>query len=157
MNILRALDDAQVFRPFFRGDTWGAWRAFLAALFALPMTAEQTAIYQTHTGRSAPPGEASHEAWLICGRRSGKSFILALVAVFLACFRDWRPHLGPGETATVMVIAADRKQARTILRYCLGLLRGTPMLARQIESETQESRGLVQEHTWLHAGRCVAR
>ena len=64
MNILRALDDAQVFRPFFGGDTWGAWRAFLAALFALPMTAEQTAIYQTHTGRSAPPGEASHEAWL---------------------------------------------------------------------------------------------
>ena len=38
-----------------------------------------------------------------------------------------------------MVIAADRKQARTILRYCNGLLRETPMLAAQIEGETQES------------------
>jgi hypothetical protein len=33
------------------------------------------------------------------GRRSscGKSFVLALIAVFLASFRDWRPFLGPGE------------------------------------------------------------
>ena len=102
------------FRSVLPGDTWGAWRAFLAALFALPMTAEQIAIYQQHTGRSAPPGEASHEAWLDMWQAGGKSFILALVAVFLACFRDWRPHLGPGETATVMVIAADRnKHARS--------------------------------------------
>ena len=27
----------------------------------------------------------------MCGRRAGKTFILALTAVFLACFRDWRP------------------------------------------------------------------
>ena len=38
-----------------------------------------------------------------------------------------------------MVIAADSKQARTIMRYCLGLLREVPMLAQLIESETQES------------------
>ena len=52
MNILRALEDEQVFAPFFRGETWGAWRVFLAALFALPLTAEQLATYQRHTGRS---------------------------------------------------------------------------------------------------------
>jgi hypothetical protein len=79
---------------------------FLAALFALPMTAEQLAIYQPHTGRSVPPSEPSSESWLICGRRSGKSYILATIAVFLACFKDWRPFLGPGERATIMVIAA---------------------------------------------------
>ena len=44
--------------------------------------------------------------------RPAKSFVLATIAVFLACFRDWRPHLGPGERGTVMVIAADRRQAR---------------------------------------------
>jgi hypothetical protein len=62
----------------------------------------------------------------------------ACVAVFLATFRDWRPYLGPGERATVMVIAADRKQARTIMRYCVGLLRSVPMLSPLIEGETQE-------------------
>jgi hypothetical protein len=139
MNILHALDDRQVFAPFFKGDSWSAWRVFLAALFALPMTDAELAIYREHTGRTEPPTQPSNEAWLICGRRSGKSYILATVSVFLACFHDWRPFLGPGERATIMVIAADRKQARTILRYCVGLLRETPMLAAQIESETAES------------------
>jgi hypothetical protein len=88
----------------------------------------------------------------VCGRRSGKSFVLATVAVFLACFRDWRPFLGPGEVATVMVVAADRRQARTIMRYVTGLLRGVPMLAQLIESETRESLGLrnrvvIEVHT----------
>jgi len=43
----------------------------------------------------------------------------------LACFIDWRPFLAPGERATIMVIAADRKQARVIMRYVLGLLEAT--------------------------------
>jgi hypothetical protein len=64
---------------------------FLASLFALHLTPEQLALYQRHTGRNAPPGVRPSEAWLVCGRRSGKSFVLATVAVFLAAFRDWRP------------------------------------------------------------------
>ena len=39
MNILDALDNPNVFAPHFRGGTWRPWRAFLAALFALPMDA----------------------------------------------------------------------------------------------------------------------
>jgi hypothetical protein len=73
----------------------------------------------------------------VCGRRAGKSFVLAVVAVFLACFRDWRPHLAVGEKATIMVIATDRKQARVIFRYIRGLL-SIPMLAPLIERETSE-------------------
>ena len=38
-----------------------------------------------------------------------------------------------------MVIAADRRQARTILRYVKGLLQLVPMLARMIEAERQEA------------------
>ena len=139
MNILRALDDPNVFGQHFRDSTWGAWRVFLCALFALPMTPEQLTLFAKHTGRSTPPARALTEAWLCCGRRSGKSFILATIAVFLAAFRDWRPFLGPGEVATVMVIAADRRQARVIMRYCLGLLRSVPMLKQLIEGETREN------------------
>src|SRR6478609_8794324 len=106
MNIVEAIHDRQVFAEFFRGSTWHPWIAFLAALFGLPLTPEQLAIYQRHTGRSTPPTSPFTEAWLCIGRRGGKSFILAVIAVFLACFRDWRPYLGPGEVATVMVIAA---------------------------------------------------
>ena len=139
MNILQALDDPKVFAQFFKGPTWSAWRVFLAALFALPMTPEQLATYQKHTGRGTPPTQPLHEGWLVCGRRAGKSFVLATIAVFIACFRDWRQHLGPGEIGTCMIIAADRRQARVIMRYCLGLLKSVPMLAQLIEIETRES------------------
>jgi hypothetical protein len=152
MNILHALDDEKVFAPFFKGDTWSAWRAFLAALFALPMSVEQLAVYQHHTGRSSLPAQACNESWLVCGRRSGKSFVLALIATYLATFKDWRPFLGPGERGTIMVIAADRRQARVIMRYVAGLLHAVPMLERQIESEAQErvdlrNRVTIEVHT----------
>jgi hypothetical protein len=139
MNILHAIRDPQVFGLHFKAaDTWAAWRAFLAALFGLSMTEEELALYGKHTGRSAPPAEPLSEAWLVCGRRAGKSFVLALVAVFLACFRDWRPFLGPGEAGTIMIIARDRRQARVIKRYVHGLLQAVPMLRRQIEREDAE-------------------
>ena len=138
MNILQAVADPKVFKPYFRGNTWTMWLAFLAALFALPMTPEQLAIYQKCTGRTTPPISPSTQAWLVIGRRGGKSFILATIAVFLACFFDWRPYLGPGERATIMIIAADRRQARVIKRFCSGLLRGVPMLKTTIEDETKE-------------------
>ena len=139
MNILDALDDPKVFAPFFRGSTWSAWRVFLAALFGLPLTSEQRALYTKHTGRTKTPRSPLHEAWLCIGRRGGKSFILAVIAVFLACFKDWRPYLGPGEVATIMIIARDRRQARVIKRFITGLLRSIPMLRQVIEGETQET------------------
>jgi hypothetical protein len=139
MNIIDALRDPKVFAPHFKAGTWDAWIAFLAALFALPMSEQQLAIYRQHTGRRSPPTSPSLEAWLVIGRRGGKSFILALIAVFLACFFDWRPFLGPGEVGTIMIVAQDRRGARTIMRFALGLLKSIPMLRQQIENVTQES------------------
>ena len=60
------------------------------------------------------------------GRRGGKSRIAALVAVYLACFRDYRRVLARGERGHVMVLAADRRQARVVFRYISGLLDGGP-------------------------------
>jgi hypothetical protein len=139
VNILDALDDPKVFGGFFRAGTWDAWRAFLAALFGLSMSDEQLATYRRFTGRSTPPTQPLQEAWLVCGRRSGKSFVLATIAVFLAAFKDWRPYLAPGEVGVIMILAADRRQARVIMRYCLGLLKAVPMLAKLIEAEARES------------------
>src|SRR5262245_63847649 len=115
----------------------------LVRLFGLPMSAEQFVVYRAHTGRSAPPTAPLHEAWLVCGRRSGKSFMLACIAVFLAAFKDWRPYLGPGEIGTIMIIAADRRQGRVIRPYCLGLLRGVPWLKRLTGGPQRGAHGLA--------------
>ena len=62
---LRAFDDQAVFGSQFRDPaTWAAWRAFLATLFALPMTDEQLAVYRECTGRATPPAAPFTEAWL---------------------------------------------------------------------------------------------
>ena len=47
--------------------------------------------------------------------------IAALLAVYEAAFGDYTDRLSPGEVATVMVLAQDRKQARTVMRYVAGL------------------------------------
>src|ERR1700683_87353 len=140
VTILDAMRDPHLFAPWFKDEaTWRSWQAFLAALFALPGAPEQLAVYQRCTGRTEWPTAPASEGWLVCGRRSGKSFTLALIAVYLACFRDWRGHLAPGERATIMVIATDRKQARVIFRFIGALLGKVPMLARLIERETLEA------------------
>lgn len=140
MNLLDASRDPNLFAPWFRDPaTWTAWRAFLAALFALPMTEDEAAAYRRHTGREEAPEGAQDEAWLIVGRRGGKSFVMALIAVYLGCFRDYRAHLQPGERATVMVIAADRRQARVILRYIGGLLHNVAMLKAMVTRETADA------------------
>jgi hypothetical protein len=140
LTILDAVADDKLFAHWFRDRaTWNAWLALLAALFGLPLTDEQLAIYRECTGRGSPPTEPASEAWLICGRRAGKSFVLALIAVYLAAFHDYRRYLSPGERGTVLVIATDRKQARTIFRYIRALLTQVPMLAKLITREDRET------------------
>jgi hypothetical protein len=52
VTILDACDDEHLFARWFRDvETWAAWRAFLAALFGLPMDDEQAEIYRGCTGR----------------------------------------------------------------------------------------------------------
>jgi hypothetical protein len=139
VSILDAMADPKLFAPSFPAPSWRAWQSFLAALFALPMSPSLRAISQAHTNRRDPPTTPAREAWAICGRRAGKSRIAALTAVYLACFRDHTPVLAPGEVGTLMVLAADRKQARTIMRYIRGLLDAVPLLRQSIVSQTAES------------------
>ena len=139
-TLLDAARDAHLFGPWFKDrDTWRAWFVFLKTLFGLPLSPKELVLYQRCTGRAQPPSTPAQEAWLVVGRRGGKSFIVALIAVFLACFRDYRRQLAPGERGTVMITAGDRKQARVIFRYVRALLEGVPMLARLIERLDSES------------------
>jgi hypothetical protein len=139
VNILQAMSDRKLFKPWIKDErTWTAWRAFLATLFHLPMDEEQKAIVLSCTALEALPERAFDEAWLVVGRRGGKSLVMAMVAVFLALFKDWTSSMVPGERATVLVLASDKKQAKTILRYATALVEEVPLLASKIERVTSE-------------------
>lgn len=145
INILDAINDE--FAPWFKDrDSWSAWFVFLRALFALPMNDQHLETYRKHTGRTDPPDEVAKEAWLICGRRAGKSFTLAVVAVFLACFHSYKHYLVPGERGVVLVIARDRDQAKVIFSYIRALLTHVPVLNRMLDGPgTKENINLTND------------
>jgi hypothetical protein len=148
MTIIEAMQSPKLFAKWFKPkgwfkkqETWSSWYTFLRCLFGLPMDAADLELFQRCTDRTEPPAGGATEAVLICGRRAGKSMIMATVAVYLA-MRDWRPYLQPGERGTIMIIAADRKQARTIFDRITALLKET-QLSKLIERETNEQIDLV--------------
>jgi hypothetical protein len=136
MNILAALDDPNLLGASIRDpDSWKPWRALLTAAFGLPPSDDQLALYCQCTRRRVPPGAPASYLWLVIGRRGGKSFAMALIAVFLAAFKDWRKYLSPGERAIVLLVAADREQAKILHRYCHGIL-SPPLLASHVLNVT---------------------
>lgn len=153
MNIIQALKDKSLFGGWIRDpETFQSWFVFLKALFALKPTDEDLVIYRKHTGRSEWPTKPAKEAWVIAGRRAGKSLVAGLVAAFLACFRDHGKSLAPGEVVTIPVLAADRRQARVVMRFIDGLISNIPMLAAMVTARTQESiefsnRAVIEVHT----------
>lgn len=136
-TLLDLLADPAIFAPLFAGPTWRAWIGLLAAVFGLPVPEDVTDIVRRCTGRSALPTQPARELWAIIGRRGGKSRIAALLAVYLACFK--RYTLAPGERGIVMVLAADRRQARVVLRYVKALIDHVPMLDALVERQTTEA------------------
>jgi hypothetical protein len=157
MNLIQASNDRKLFKPFFRDpETWSAWRTFLKALFGLKLTVDEQGTYAKCTDRLKAPPDGFREAWLVCGRRGGKSFNLALIAVYLAAFKDWRPYLTAGERAHIVIVAADRKQAKVIFGYIRALLTETKMLAELVSRETSEEIELTNAVT-IEVATCSFR
>jgi hypothetical protein len=75
----------------------------------------QAELFRQCTGRRVLPGAPAAYLWLVIGRRGGKSFAMALIAVLL--------------------VAADREQAKILHRYCHGIL-STPILQSSVWNVT---------------------
>jgi hypothetical protein len=138
VSLLAAIDDAKLFGGVLKASTWSRWKVFLRVLVGAPLSESDLELYRACTGRERPPAGPFAEIWLAIGRRGGKTFIAALLAVAAACLRDYRAVLAPGERATVMIVAQDRRQARVALRYVVGMLKAIPMFRAMIVRETTE-------------------
>jgi len=154
VNALDFISDAALAGKAFDAPTWAPWRVALAAIFGLPIADADLELFRACTGRERPPTVQVREAWLIVGRRGGKSMVAAAIAVFLAVvFGVLRrgKDFGPGELGVVMVLASDRRQAQQILRYAKGLIELSPMLVKEASDATTESirlgRVVIEIHT----------
>jgi hypothetical protein len=139
MNIVDIMEDPRFFGPLFRDqETWRSWKVFLKALFAIPMVerADRKLLLQC-TGLRKPRNSPSREAYVIAGRRSGKSFMSSIIVAYLATFKDWSPFLSPGEKGWIFIIATDKDQAKIIKNYISGILNSNDIFRRLIDREHQ--------------------
>src|SRR5205823_5037966 len=80
------------------------------------------------------------------------SLFASALAVHTGAFGRFAQRLAPGEWATIMLLCADRRQSRTLMRYCTGLLDESPILASLVEHRTADSivlstRATIEIHT----------
>jgi hypothetical protein len=141
VNIIEAIGDPKLFRPLFKDpSTWRAWEVYLRALFGLRIEEKRDLkLLRAAAGLRRAPASPTKESFVIAGRRSGKSFISSIIAVYLACFKDWRPYLSRGERGFVFIIANDRLQARIIKDYVSGIMTGSPVLRSMVTSDLKET------------------
>ncbi|HJQ59526.1 MAG TPA: hypothetical protein VJ890_21645 [Vineibacter sp.] len=135
----QALDDPALLGATLQGPSWAAWRVLLIAAMGERLTPAERRIFSRLTGRAREPLKRVEEAWLVIGRRGGKSRALAALAAYLSGLCDHRDVLAPGERGIVLCIAPDQKQAGIILDYAEAAFRAAPIMAQLIGSRTADA------------------
>jgi hypothetical protein len=136
MDIISALDDEKLFKPWFCGESWNNWRVVLKAAYGLPLTDDETTFFKSIAGDRDPPDRQVREVWLICGRRSGKTAIASAIAAFSSALFDQQDRLRRGERASIACLAVDRNQSRVVLDYIKSFFADIPMLNSLVTRST---------------------
>ncbi len=137
VNVLEAFDTE--FAAWRGKHDWNAWRVFLKALTATPLTPDELPLFEKCTGRTKQFEQPVTEAWLPVGRRARKSAVAAMIGAWAACYVDWAPCLAPGEQGRVIIVAVSREQAKIVRRYCEAILASNPRLGALVTASDQDS------------------
>lgn len=114
--------------------SWDVWLSVLRAAFGLSLDDKQDAVFRQVAGGRNVPAKRVRELWAVIGRRSGKSRVAAALATYLAAFIDHGGKLSPGETGTVLVLAASRVQANAVFGYIRGFFESSRILRGLVEN-----------------------
>jgi hypothetical protein len=136
LDIISSMDDPELFKPWFSGKSWDAWRIILKGIYALPMSEDERAFFRTVAERD-PPTKPVKEVVIIAGRRGGKDSIASLIAAHTAAMFSDLSSLRPGERGVVMCLACDRDQAKIVLNYTRSYFTEIPLLQGLVQKETQ--------------------
>lgn len=167
ISIVDAARDPNLFGPWYARGDFSNWLTFFKARYALPPDPKKDRrlwirdngqwkksepmsdmdVYRQCTMRSEWPKAPFRSVWMPIGRRGGKSLNLSVEGAYMAAFHDYRRYLQPGERATISILAADRSQARIILRYIKALFANVPLLKDMIQRETAEGLDLTNSST----------
>lgn len=131
-----AMGDPELLGDSFSGKSWDRWRAVLKAAYGERLDDQELELFREVAERD-PPAHRVRELWIKAGRRAGKDSIASAVAT-VAALSDYRPHLRPGERASILCLACDREQAKIVHRYIAAYFRSRPLLRPLVERETED-------------------
>ena len=141
MNIIGALDDAQIFgsaSPFRAGaKSWASWRTALKSIYGLPLDRAELEEFKAHTGLPSydPPPGGWKEFVAVVGRQAGKTRIGATIAAYEAA--NVRRAEG-GELWAIVVGQDLRASVRAVFSYLVDAFESSPVLRRMVVSKTTD-------------------
>jgi len=141
MTIIDAIQSDKGLGAYFKDKaTWESWFTFFKVLTgSQELNANELELLHNCTGLSSVSGEEIKEAYMICGRRSGKSTICALLAVFYAVWGEWEKYVSKGEQPKIFIVACNKEQAKIIIGYVKAIMHLTPFLTSMIKKSLTES------------------
>jgi hypothetical protein len=145
MNIIKAILDDNLFRPFLGEDlhSWYNWFTALRVLYGLPVKESHSELVAQCTGRNpALLSEGFDTALFLTGRRSGKSRNAAIIGAYEAAIAGHEKKLAKGEVGVVAICAPTKWQGRIVKDYVRAIFEA-PMLKNEIRDETREGFSLV--------------
>ena len=143
LDIIEAIHDDQLFRPFLGDDlsSWSKWLSALRFLYGLKLTKADRETIGECTGIAPQDVQAVEggfdQALFLCGRRSGKSRIAAIIGAFEAVLSGREKNLAPGEQGLLLILSPTKRQSQIVHGYLRAIFQ-TPILAQEVIAETKE-------------------
>lgn len=80
---------------------------------------------------------------LICGRRSGKTTICAIIAIYVAISTNWKPFLKKTPFATVLILSHSREFSDEVLEIIRTMIEASPILSRLINLDKKNTQSTM--------------
>jgi len=142
MNIIEAINEEKLFRPFLGDDSnsWRNWMAALRVMYGLKFAAIRKPLIAEATKRD--PDKLSPDgfdtALFLTGRRSGKSRIAAVIGAYESTIAGHEEKLAVGEKGVVAIVSPTRYQSRIVKDYLRSIFTVSEILQSAVSRETQE-------------------
>jgi hypothetical protein len=144
MNIIQAIRDPLLFRPFLGDDlmSWVPWLNALRVVYGLPVPSSARSLLKECTGRDRVQRKGGYStALFLTGRRSGKSRIAAVIGAYEAALAGHEKKLSKGEHGVVLICSPTKSQSRIVHGYLRAIF-DAPLLRQEIVRDTKGSSNL---------------
>jgi hypothetical protein len=134
-----AFETPLIFGTELAGESWAAMKAIILAALGEALTEEERAYFQKLTKLDRESLKRVKRLVIVAGRRSGKSKIAAILALYLALLCDHSENLSTGERGVVLCIAQNMEQAKIVFGYVTGIVKSIPTLGKEVANITAQS------------------